>query len=164
MTQRTGREEREGADPELLRALRAAVESALPEDSRPTVAAVYLYGSGARERRTSLSDLDVALLFGGGVSEEERWEELPAFGSAVARALSDVGGAGGEVDVHDLDALPLAVQGRVLTGGTLLVSRDEERRVRFEERTRRRYFDFLPFQRADTEEGLRGLKERFEGG
>lgn len=111
-----------------------------------------------------LSDLDIAVLFADGVSKEERWEELPAFGSAVARALLDTRGARVEVDVYDLEALPLALQGRMLTEGTLLLSRVAERRVRFEEWTRRRYFDFLPFQRADTEEGLEGLRERLTDG
>lgn len=147
-------------DPEQLRALRAAVENGAPDGA----AAVYLYGSEARGRRTVLSDLDIAVLFADGVSEEERWEELPAFGSAVARALRESRGARAEVDVHDLEALPLAVQGRVLTEGTLLLSRVAKRRVRFEERTRRRYFDFLPFQRVDTEEGLEGLRERLTDG
>lgn len=79
-------------------------------------------------------------------------------------AICLYGSAAREVDVHDLDSLPLAVQGRVLTEGMLLLSRDEVRRGRLEERTRRRYFDFLPFQRADTEEGLTGLRERIRGG
>lgn len=153
-----------GPDRKLLRALRGAVERAASEDSLPGLAAVYLYGSGARRERTLLSDVDLAVLFAEDASEEMRWEELPAFGSAVARALLEVRGERVDVDVHDLEALPLAVQGRVLTEGTLVCSRNEERRVRFEERTRRRYFDFLPFERTDTAEGLRALKERFGRG
>lgn len=128
------------------------------------MAAVDLYGSAARGRRTPLSDLDLAVLFRDETPEVARRRELPCLGSALARALADSGEEGREVDVHDLDSLPLAVQGRVLTDGVLLISRDEVRRVRFEERTRRRYFDFLPFQRADTEEGLTGLRERIHGG
>lgn len=155
---------REGPTRAFLRSLRAAVEEAVSEGSASSAAALYLYGSAARGRRTPLSDLDLAVLFREGASEEVRWRELPQIGSAVARALADRGDDGREVDAHDLDALPLAVQGRVLTEGTLLLSRDEVRRVRFEERTRRRYFDFLPFQKLDTEEGLTGLRERVDGG
>lgn len=152
------------SSPEDLRAIGSAVEEAASEVGGDLLAAVYLYGSRARGRRTALSDVDLAILFRDGVSEEERWEELPALGSAVARALADGGSGAPEVDVHDLDALPLAVQGRVLTEGRLLLSRHEVRRVRFEETTRRRYFDFLPFLRRDTERGLRGLRERIGGG
>lgn len=86
------------------------------------------------------------------------------YGSAVARSLTKEEHGGREVDVHDLAGLPLAVRGRVLTEGVLVLSTDEDRRVRFEELTRRRYFDFLPFQERDTEEGLRGLRERIDGG
>lgn len=160
MVQGERRVENDAEVSERFRTLRAAVEGALPQGA----AAAYLYGSGARGEDTSLSDLDLAVLFADAVSEEERWQELPAFGSAVARALLDARGERVNVDVHDLEALPLSVQGRVLTDGTLLLSRVDERRVRFEERTRRRYFDFLPFERADTEEGLEGLRERLADG
>lgn len=130
------------------------------------VAAAYLYGSASTDSTTGLSDVDVALLFGDGEPGDRRRSVIAAtFGSALARRLREVSdGRPPEVDVRDLEALPLAVQGSVLTDGTLAASTDEVRRVRFEELTRRRYFDFLPLLERDVKEGLRGLRERFVNG
>lgn len=145
--------------------VRRAVEDAASGSEGRIVAAVYLHGSAARGRTTPLSDVDVAVLFGEDVPERERDREASRIGTAVARGLADrEDGGGREVEVRDLDALPLAVRGRVVTEGTLVSSGDDVRRVRFEDLTRRRYHDFLPFERADTEEGLRGLRERFSDG
>lgn len=124
------------------------------------MAAVYLYGSAAAGRTTSLSDVDVAVLFGDASPD-------PVAARAVRSAI-----AGDLVhrfpglffDVRNLEDLPLAVRGRILTEGRLLVDRDPSRRVAFEVRTRMLYFDFLPFLTADTREGLRALRERFGSG
>lgn len=156
--------EPETPDSSLVRSIRKAVEQFRSTEHDQPLVAVYLYGSTVRGRVTALSDLDLAVLFQQDVSEDRRWQVLPRLGSAVARRLADGDGEGLEVDVHDLASLSLAVQGRVLTEGVLVLSVDEVPRVRFEDRTRRRYFDFLPFQQRDTEEGLRGLRERVDGG
>lgn len=152
--------DREDATASLVATIRAAAEEVVAREDAVPVVALYLYGSAARGRVTPLSDLDLAALFPSHVSEERRWRELPRLGSAVARRLAHRATETPAVDVHDLSSLPIAVQGRVLTEGILVLSLDEGRRVRFEDRTRRRYFDFLPFQEADTEEGLEGLRER----
>lgn len=60
-----------------------------------------------------------------------------------------------EIDTHIVEALPLAVLGRVVTAGVLLFERDARRRVEFETSTRRLYFDFLPFLERDAREALR---------
>lgn len=151
-------------DSSLLRTIRDAAEAFLSSVDDDPVAAIYLYGSAARGRVTGLSDLDVAVLYCEGVAQDRRWRELPRLGSTIARSLAVEGTGAPDVDVHDLASMPIAVQGRVLTEGVLVLSTDEVRRVRFEERTRRRYFDFLPFQERDTEEGLGGLRERVDGG
>ncbi len=131
----------------------------------PEVAAAYVYGSMASGRSTPLSDVDVALLFAGErVDDRRRSVVAAAVGSEVARRMRDGGSPAREVEVRDLEALPLAVRGSVLTEGRLAGSADEVRRVRFEELTRRRYFDFLPVLRRDAREGLEGLRERFLDG
>lgn len=161
---RDGGAGREEATASLVASIRAAAEELVAREDAAPMVALYLYGSAARGRVTPLSDLDLAALFPSRVSEDRRWRELPLLGSAVARRLARRTSEALEVDVHDLSSLPIAVQGRVLTEGILVLSLDEGRRVRFEDRTRRRYFDFLPFQAADTAEGLEGLRERVDGG
>ena len=148
----------------LVRSVRTATEAFLSTEADRTVVAVYVYGSTVRSEVTALSDLDLAVLFREDVPEDRRWRLLPKLGSAVARSLAEESAGSREVDVHDLASLPLAVRGRVLTEGVLVVSADHVRRVRFEELTRRRYFDFLPFRERDTEQGLKGLRRRVDGG
>lgn len=151
-------------DSSLVRSIRDAVEDFLSSVADDPVAAIYLYGSAARGQVTGLSDLDVAVLYREEMTEDRRWRVLPGLGSAVARSLAVDGTNAPDVDVHDLASMPIAVQGRVLTEGVVILSTDEVRRVRFEELARRRYFDFLPFQERDTKEGLEGLRERVDGG
>lgn len=130
---------------------------------RPEVAAAYLFGSVAEERSSSLSDVDVAVLFGEGVPADGRTREtvLAEIGTELRKEMLP---AMGEADVRDLERLPLAVQGRVLTRGQLAAANDDELRVAFEVHTRLRYFDFLPFLRYDTREGLRALRRHFTRG
>ncbi len=119
---------------------------------------MYVYGSAARGDATPLSDIDVAVLFIENVTERRRREILAEVAGQVARQR-----AGSELDVRDLEDLPLTIQGRVLAEGTLAHSNDEVRRVRIETYIRMRYFDFLPFHRRDVKEGLDSLRRKFNG-
>jgi len=139
-------------DPAFIDLLRRAVS---PE---PGLAAAYLYGSVARGETTSLSDIDVALLFDEDLGEQARRDLIVEMASELARA-----GVGERLDVRDVEDLPLVAQGRVLTEGRLVQSNNDVRRVRFETSVRMLYFDFLPFHRRDVEEGLRSLRRRFGG-
>lgn len=47
-----------------------------------------------------------------------------------------------ETDVRSLNSTPLRFQGKVLTQGKLVYSRDEDFRVDYEVYTRKMYFDF----------------------
>ncbi len=123
---------------ELLKALARAVSS------RPQIAAAYLYGSAATGHTTSLSDLDVAILFAEDVDAGSRRLIASSLAGELVRSLP-----GHAIDARDLDELPLVVQGRVLTEGILAGSNDAVRRVRFETGTRMRYFDFREFQRVN---------------
>lgn len=133
---------------------------------RAGVAAAYLFGSAASGRATPLSDVDVAVLLDDGLNDgrdagSAREGVLTEITTALAR---DLGHDAARIDVRDVERLPLAIQGRILTDGRLVVSGDDVRRVRFETRIRQRYFDFLPFLEADTREGLRSLREHYLDG
>ncbi|MGH7543458.1 MAG: type VII toxin-antitoxin system MntA family adenylyltransferase antitoxin [Gemmatimonadota bacterium] len=142
----------ETADPGFIELL---AEAAGP---RAEVAAAYVYGSVARGEATSLSDIDIALLFSEDAPESLRHDVIVQVASGLAHTA-----VGKELDVRDIEELPLVVQGRILTEGRLVRSNDDVRRVRFETSTRMRYFDFLPFHVRDVEEGLRSLRRRFGG-
>lgn len=139
---------------DVLAALKRAVEGS------PRLAAAYVYGSTARGHTTPLSDLDVALLFSADLTDPGERRQLA---SDIAVSLArDLGSR--PIDIRDAEALPLAVQGEVVTGGVRAASTDDVRRVRFEADVRQRYFDFLPFREASVGPALRVLRERHSGG
>lgn len=104
---------------------RSTLEEAIADAARgrQEVAAVYLYGSAATESATSLSDVDVAVRLADPVRDPVAARGL---GSAIAgdlvRRFPRL-----SFDVRDLEDLPLAVQGRILTEGRLLMDRDPSR-------------------------------------
>lgn len=112
--------------------LREAVE----ED--PKVRFAYLFGSAAKGRLRSASDLDVAVFF-----DAER-HGMPRV-DAAERALDLEGRlearVGRSVQVVVLDYAPAELIQNVLGHGRLLFSRDEEARVRFYVESGRRIYD-----------------------
>jgi len=138
----------------VVRAVAQAVEG------RAGVAAAYVYGSAARNRRTPLSDLDVALLYSSdGPEGMDRRRVASQVAAAVSRRLG-----GTVVDLRDAEALPLAVQGEIVTRGIRAASAEDVRRVRFEARVRQLYLDFLPFREATTRPALEALRKRYSDG
>lgn len=132
-----------------LERIRDAVVRALT--GVPEIAAVYLYGSQATGTALPISDIDLALV----LSADARPDD-PLFAERIAVRIAEALGTSLEIDAHTVDALPLAVLGRIVTTGILLFERDPSRRVEFETSTRRLYFDFLPFLERDAREALHG--------
>ena len=101
----------------------------------------YLYGSVAEGRATTSSDVDIALVF---IAESNltSYERIRAELNITAEVERLCGIA--EADVRSIDNAPLKVQGRVITAGILIYSRDESFRITYENRIRSRYFDYLP--------------------
>lgn len=99
----------------------------------------YLHGSFIKDG--PFRDIDVAVYldphpFNGS-------DEMFAYGLALGAAL-DMSLSGATVDIRPLNLAPLPFRFTVVTEGRLLLTKDEERRVDFEARTRTLYFDFLP--------------------
>jgi len=116
-------------------------------EQHPPIALAYLYGSTARGRTTTFSDVDIALmLFENSITplERLRFELMIEDVLAADCQLSNA-------DVHVINDAPLVVQGQVLTDGQLLFSRDEAFRIDFEVYTRLQYFDFLSFAKSHRE-------------
>jgi predicted nucleotidyltransferase len=123
----------------------ARLRAGLPEivTSYPIMLA-YLHGSVAEGRATPSSDVDVALIFEpncGLTGYQRLMIELE-----IAAQVEDHCQIR-EADVRSIDSAPLKVQGRVITTGTLVYSRDDTFRISYEVRTRDRYFDYLPTAR-----------------
>jgi predicted nucleotidyltransferase len=104
------------------------------------ITAAYLFGSVARGEARAGSDVDVAVLTAAGPPPG-----LDGLYLALADALEQH--LGRRVQVVVLDRAPLDLVHRVLRDGRLLLDRDPSRRIAFEVRARREYFDLQPILR-----------------
>jgi len=104
----------------------------------PAIAAVWLFGSVAQGRARSGSDIDLAVLFVPGLSPVERFD----LRLTLMRELEDI--ARRPVDVVDMESAPLFLQHQVRKTGRLILEKDRQRRIDFDVRSRRDYFDLKP--------------------
>lgn len=116
----------------------------------------YLHGSVVDGYAEPSSDVDIAIVLEPGISLSEYERMKLEFDIAT-----DIEHRCGikEADVRSIDLAPLTVQGKVLTEGILLYSRDEEFRVEYEVHTRKLYFDFLPVVEMMREALFKRIKE-----
>ena len=120
-------------------ALREMLVAVFQADRSGTVAA-YVFGSVARGDATSLSDVDVAVL----------WERPPAStltGERLELESSLERHLGRSVDVVALNTAPADLVHRILRDGVIVLDRDRARRIRFEVDRRNEYFDLEPVRR-----------------
>jgi hypothetical protein len=104
-------------------------------------AAVYLYGSQARDEARASSDVDLAILFGS--PPEATLAGLPL---EIEAALESR--IGRPVQIVALEGAPADLVHRVLRDGRLLIENDRSARIRFEVAARNEYFDLEPVRRA----------------
>ena len=106
--------------------------------------AVYLFGSAARGDGREDSDVDVAILGGGG--PPQALSDLPI---QLKGDLEDL--LGRPVDVILLEGAPVDLVHRVLRDGKLIIDLDPSARIRFEVKARNEFFDLEPFLRRYRE-------------
>jgi predicted nucleotidyltransferase len=109
---------------------------------RQEVMLAYLFGSHARGDAGPLSDIDVAMLFGSGVPEDQRLRR-------VLQLIGELGSVFGQDDVYVVDlaeASPL-LRHRVYRDGRLLYCRNEVVQVQFETKALRDYIDTEPLRK-----------------
>jgi len=106
---------------------------------QPEVAVAYLYGSFAREEAKKDSDVDLGILFAQKKQEEKPFS-LPqlVFADELGKILKK------KVEIQDLDACRVDFSHRVLNEGKLVYCSNEKKRVEFEERILRIFFDLKP--------------------
>jgi predicted nucleotidyltransferase len=117
-----------------------AVETALRdffERDPHGCAAVYLFGSRARDDWKESSDVDVGVLL-----ETEPAPGLKAYRFDLQSELEDY--LRKRVDLVVLDFAPAELRHYVMRGECLILDRDPSRRIAFEVRTRNEYWDLLP--------------------
>lgn len=115
---------------------------------------VYLFGSQARERVWSQSDVDLAVLLGSSLAKERHGQvRLELIGE-----LMHIFGSN-NVDVVVLnEAPPLLIYEGVIQRGRLLFEKDRLARIRFEVRAFQEYVDTAPLREVQN----RYLKEAIQ--
>jgi len=108
---------------------------------RHDVVLAYLYGSQARGDAGPLSDVDVAVKFGPGLSKRERFDH-------VLHLIGELGSAFHRDDVYlvDLDEVPPLLCHRIYLKHRLLYCPDETVRIAFETRALQRYVTTRPLR------------------
>jgi len=123
-------------------------------ETQPDIAVAYLFGSLARGKATSRSDIDVAVLL----------RQLPKqLGGTTDRQLRLMdafrGFADREVDVVILNTAPPVLKDQVLRYGRRLYESDRTTRVNFEVRTGQEYADLLPMYDFFNQDLFQKIKE-----
>jgi len=102
------------------------------------IIAVYIFGSYVKEKMTPLSDIDLALVT---ETNEDKGKEILDFEfvieSEIIRHLPEY-----RFDVRTLNCAPILIQGKIITEGKLLLTKDQQKLSEFEEYILPRYFDF----------------------
>ncbi len=102
----------------------------------------YLYGSFLAEG--FFRDIDIAVYF----DQSGFKDAYDMFTYSLGlSAECDMATSGVSIDLRPLNLAPLPFRFDVVTNGRIIYSREEERQLDFEVRTRSLYFDFLPHLR-----------------
>ena len=120
-------------DAAAIERLRAAAERVFAP--HPTVAAVYLYGSGARGE--SLADLDIAVL-------TEHGAAVGSLEPLAAALQAEAAPHGPDIDMRPLHGSNPRFRANVIAEGRLIFERSRETRIAFETETMIEWLDCKP--------------------
>ncbi|HHV94999.1 MAG TPA: nucleotidyltransferase domain-containing protein [Clostridiaceae bacterium] len=123
-------------------------------ERKPCVCVVYLYGSTVKGKRRQKSDIDLGILFYEGIDSIQRFDQK----LDIRNELEDL--VGTEVDIVDLEEADPYFIHNLLLNKVLVVEKDINRRVEFEVKSRREYFDMLPFYRLYHTQAMKRLERR----
>ena len=110
------------------------------------ITAIYLYGSSISGRLREESDIDIAILPLHDTTGEERLVLIAKIEAIVSKILKEEG-ISKEVSIADLRGrfIPITLQYKIVTEGTLLYEKDAIERSEFENAVKREFFDFIPY-------------------
>lgn len=115
----------------------------------------YLFGSFAKGRTTSLSDIDIAVFLDEKLSENERFElRLKLISQMIAALRTD------RVDLIVLNDSPLLLAFNTIRDGVVIYSKDEHKRIKFETKIMSRYFDQQYYYKRHAEATINRIAER----
>mgnify|MGYP000011035284 CR=1 FL=1 len=104
----------------------------------PQIIATYLFGSYANDQMTPLSDIDIAVLTGQPENDKKKMLDFDFLVEAdLIHHLPEY-----KFDVRNLNQAPVLIQGKIVTEGKLLFTKDQHKLSDFEEYVILRYLDF----------------------
>ena len=113
---------------------------------------VYLFGSQARGRVNTYSDIDIAVLFEPNLTQEERTERRLSLMDNLSSILDK------DVDVVVLNEASSFLRFQVIKEGRRIYERSDRSEHSFEARAIVEYFDFLPIRRRLETAMLNNIK------
>ena len=96
----------------------------------------YLFGSNAKNKITSLSDIDLAVYYDDHIKENERFNLRLKLLAQISNLLKRE-----DIDLVILNDSNIALTYEVIRYGKLICSKDELKRIRYEARIMSLYFD-----------------------
>lgn len=121
--------------------------------AKEPVDVVYLFGSQAGGRVGPMSDVDIGVLFGENISDDERYQRRIKY-------MGEVGGLVGypdRADVVDVERVPVTLAYQVIRPKQEVLVKNNKRRVLFEAKTSSMFLDRLYFVKQNTRYGLAAI-------
>lgn len=109
--------------------------------TKKNVLCVYLFGSVATRKESKFSDVDIAVLFGTDVSQEEYSQKSLSIMDELSRILDR------DIDVVVLNKASSFLKFQIIKYGLRIYEHPERTEHGFEARTIVEYLDFLPLRR-----------------
>jgi len=118
------------------------------------VIAVYLFGSTVKGKARKNSDVDIAVLFDGERSTIYRFHRKLEIAGELEELLNT------RVDIVDLESADPFFFHQIMLNKILLVDKNIDKRIAFEVKKRREYFDMQPFYKLYYSQALKRLEEK----
>lgn len=99
---------------------------------------VYLFGSYSKKTHNKLSDIDFAILLHENVKDFYFKKQMEYLGLLIDIFKRD------DIDLVILNKASFLLQFKIIKSGTLIYSKNEQTRIRFEEKVIRNYLDIKP--------------------
>jgi len=113
---------------------------------------VYLFGSTAKNKDRKHSDVDIAVLFAGEMNTIDRFEKKLQFAAELEDVLNR------KVDVVDLESADPFFIHKIMEEKILIYDKNVERRVEFEVKSRKDFFDRQNFYNLYHECSMKRLE------
>lgn len=127
-------------------------------DEQQDISTAYLFGSAAKGMQRTHSDIDIAILFVDSMHVLERFERKLEIANKIEKMI------GIKVDVVDLESSDVYFIHQMMLKKLIVADKNIHRRVEFEVKMRRTYFDMQPFYEFYYKQALNRLERMYLNG